>query len=102
MRPQENFRIDKDKQRDLVIDSIRKGRPLNIMYWTKTGNDIYEVLDGQQRTISIVQYVNKDFSINVNGNDKFFQNLTDTERDQILNYELTVYICEGTEKEKLE
>lgn len=34
--------------------------------------------------------------------DKFFQNLTDTERDQILNYELTVYICEGTEKEKLE
>lgn len=98
MRPQENFRIDKDKQRDLVIDSIRKGRPLNIMYWTKTGNDIYEVLDGQQRTISIAQYVNKDFPIKVNENDKFFQNLTDTERDQILNYELTVYIAKVRKK----
>ena len=72
------------------------------MYWSKTGNDTYEVLDGQQRTISIAQYVNKDFPIKVNGNDKFFQNLTDTERDQILNYEVTVYVCEGTEEEKLE
>lgn len=94
--------VYKDKQRDLVIDSIRKDRPLNVMYWSKTGNDTYEVLDGQQRTISIAQYVNKDYPIKVNGNDKFFQNLTDTERDQILNYELTVYICEGTEEEKLE
>lgn len=94
--------VYKDKQRNLVIDSVRKGRPLNVMYWSKTGNDTYEVLDGQQRTISIAQYVNKDFPIKVNGNDKFFQNLTDTERDQILNYELTVYICEGKEEEKLE
>lgn len=91
-----------DKQRNLVIDSVMKGRPLNVMYWSKTGNDTYEVLDGQQRTISIAQYVNNDFPIKVNGNDKFFQNLTDTERDQILNYELTIYICEGTEEEKLE
>lgn len=94
--------VYKDKQRDLVIDSVMKDRPLNVMYWSKTGDDTYEVLDGQQRTISVAQYVNKDFPITVNGNDKFFQNLTDTERDQILNYEVTVYVCEGTEKEKLE
>lgn len=94
--------VYKDKQRDLVIDSIRKNRPLNVMYWSKTGSDTYEVLDGQQRTISISQYVNKDYPIKINGNDKFFQNLTDTERDQILDYELTVYVCEGTEEEKLE
>ena len=53
--------VYKDKQRDLVIDSVMKDRPLNIMYWSKTGDDTYEVLDGQQRTISIAQYVNKDF-----------------------------------------
>ena len=94
--------IYKDKQRDLVIDSVRKGRPLNVMYWSKTGDDTYEVLDGQQRTISIAQYVNKDFSIKIGGNEKFFHNLTDTEQKQILDYELTVYICEGTETEKLE
>ena len=67
-----------------------------------TGNDTYEVLDGQQRTISVAQYVNKDFLVTVNGNDKFFQNLADTERDRIFNSELTVYICEGTEEEKME
>ena len=94
--------VYKEKQRDLVIDSVIKSRPLNVMYWSKTGEDTYEVLDGQQRTISVAQYVNKEFSIKVNGNDKFFQNLTDTERARILDYELTIYVCEGTEEEKLE
>ena len=72
------------------------------MYWSKTGADTYEVLDGQQRTVSIAQYINKDFPIKINGNDKFFQNLTNEEKQTILDYELTVYICEGTEAEKLE
>lgn len=94
--------IYKDKQRNAVIETVRKGFPLNIMYWSKTDVDKYEVLDGQQRTISIAQYVNGDYSINVNGNDKFFHNMSDTEKNQILDYELTVYICEGTEEEKLE
>ena len=35
--------VYKDKQRDLVIDSIRKGRPLNVMYWSKP-EATYEVL----------------------------------------------------------
>ena len=90
--------VYKDKQRDAVIDSIRKEYPLNVMYWSKTDDDTYEVLDGQQRTISICQYVNKDYSIN----HRFFHNLTDSEQKQLLEYELTVYICEGTDKEKLD
>lgn len=91
-----------DKKRDLVVESVMKGRPLNVMYWSKTGADTYEVLDGQQRTISVAQYVNGDFPVKINGNDKFFHNLTQTERDQIMNYELTIYVCDGTEEEKLE
>lgn len=94
--------VYKDKQRDAVIDTIRKNRPLNVMYWSKTGKDSYEVLDGQQRTISVAQYVNGDFPFKINGNDKFFHNLTQNEQDQILNYELTVYVCDGNEEEKLE
>lgn len=92
----------KDAQRNAVIDTVRKGYPLNVMYWSKTGDDIYDVLDGQQRTISLAQYVNGDFPIKVNGNDKFFHNLTDTERWRILDYGLTIYVCDGTEEEKLE
>lgn len=93
--------IYREEQRAAVIDSVMNGFPLNVMYWSKTGPDSYEVLDGQQRTISIAQYVNKDFPVKINGNDKFFQNLTDEERQIILNYELTVNVCEGTEAEKL-
>ena len=48
--------VFKDQQRNLVIDSVMKSRPLNVMYWSKIGDDKYEVLDGQQRTISICMY----------------------------------------------
>ena len=98
---QRNF-VYNDKQRNAVIDSVMKERPLNVMYWSKTGDDTYEILDGQQRTISIAQYVNKEFPIKINGNDKFYHNLTETEKEKIDNYVLTVYVCEGTEEEKLE
>lgn len=94
--------VYKDKQRDAVIETVRKGYPLNVMYWSKVSDDVFEVLDGQQRTISLGQYLNGDFAIKINGNDKFFHNLTDTEKQQIRDYELTIYICDGTEEEKLE
>lgn len=90
--------IYKDKQRDEVIRTITKQFPLNVMYWVKDDNGNYELLDGQQRTISICQYVNGDFSLD----HLAFHNLTDTEREQILDYKLMIYICEGTDKEKLD
>ena len=90
--------IYKDKQRDEVIRTIRKDFPLNVMYWVKSDNGGFELLDGQQRTISICQYVQGDFSID----HMAFHNLTKTEQEQILNYPLMIYICEGTDKEKLD
>lgn len=86
------------KQRDAVIETIKNGFPLNVMYWVKTDQGNFEVLDGQQRTISIGQYVTGDFSLN----DRFFHNLTKEEQNQILDYELMVYFCEGTDKERLD
>lgn len=90
--------IYKDKQRDEVIRTVRKNFPLNVMYWVKSDNVNFELLDGQQRTISLCQYVNGDYSIDHMG----FDNLTQTEREQILDYPLMIYICEGTDKEKLD
>lgn len=87
-----------DKKRNEVINTVRKGFPLNIMYWVKSGDDTYEMLDGQQRTISICQYCDNVFSINY----QYFNNLTDDEQNQIYDYKLTIYVCEGTDKEKLE
>ena len=91
--------VYKDKQRDSVIDSVRKNYPLNVMYWVDNGNNQYEILDGQQRTISICQYVNGYFSIN----DRQFDSLEQDEQDKILDYQLQVYVCSnGTDSEKLE
>lgn len=49
--------IYKEKQRDAVIDTISKDFPLNVMYWAVQEDGNFEVIDGQQRTISICQYV---------------------------------------------
>jgi hypothetical protein len=90
--------VYKDKQRDAVIDTVRKSFPLNVMYWVKNEDGTYEVLDGQQRTISICEYVKGTFSINF----QYFHNLEEPEREQILDYTLMVYFCEGNDKEKLD
>lgn len=90
------------KQRDEVIHTVMHDFPLNVMYWVKSDDGNFEILDGQQRTISICQYVTGDFSIMVDGMPRKFDNLTQTEQKQILDYSLMIYICEGTDKEKLD
>lgn len=90
--------VYKDAQRDEVIRSVLKGLPLNVIYWAKTGDDSYEVLDGQQRTISLCEYVDGSFSVD----SKYFSNLPSDIREKILNYELFIYICDGTDSEKLD
>ena len=86
-----------DKQRAAVIDTLTQGFPLNVMYWATRDDGTFEIIDGQQRTISICQYVNGDFAYLF----KYFHNLQEDEKEQILNYELQVYICSGTDSEKL-
>lgn len=90
--------VYKPEQRNAVIETIKKGFPLNVMYWMKREDGGYEVLDGQQRTISIGQYVNGDYSLN----DRFFHNLTKEEQNKILDYELFIYLCEGTDRERID
>lgn len=94
---QRNF-IYTGEQRDEVIRTILKNFPLNSIYWVKNGEDSYEVLDGQQRTISICDYVKGRFSVD----GYFFNNLPDDKQRVVLDYKLFVYICEGTDSEKLE
>lgn len=90
-----------DKQQKAVIDTISKGFPLNIMYWAVRDNNEekpFEIIDGQQRTLSICKYINSEFSFK----DLYFHNLEEDEKEKILDYELTIYVCEGTDSEKLE
>ena len=86
-----------DNQQQAVMDTVTKNFPLNTMYWVVREDGRYEVLDGQQRTISICRYVNGNFSHNM----RYFTNLQPDEKEQILDYDLQVYFCEGSESEKL-
>jgi hypothetical protein len=90
--------IYKDKQREAVITTVTKDFPLNVMYWSVRNDGMFEVIDGQQRTISLCQYAAGDFSIN----GLAFHNLQKDKQEQILNYSLTVYLCSGSDSEKLE
>ena len=90
--------IYNDKERNAVIDSILKDFPLNVMYWADREDGTFEIIDGQQRTISIAQYVDGDFSIEA----KYFENLPSDKQELILDYKLMVYVCSGTHSEKLE
>jgi hypothetical protein len=86
------------KQQVAVIDTILKGFPLNVMYWSKNEDGTYEVLDGQQRTLSFCKYVAGAFS----RNNLAFHNLTDDIQNKFKNYQLHIYVCEGTTSEKLD
>lgn len=92
-----------DKQRDAVIDTITKDFPLNVMYWAVKEDGDYEVIDGQQRTISICQYVEGDFSANIGdfSQPRAFHNLQEDEQEKILEYKLMIYLCSGKNSEKL-
>jgi len=87
-----------DKQREKVIETVEKGYPLNTMYWAKRRDGTYEIIDGQQRTMSICQYINNDFSFKF----RTFKSLQEEEKQKILDYKLFIYVCDGGDKEKLD
>lgn len=93
--------IYNEKEQVAVIDTVLKGFPLNVMYWVRRSNDAecpYEVMDGQQRTLSVCEYVAGKFSVDFKA---FFNQPADIQK-RILDYKLTVYVCEGEPSEKLD
>ena len=97
--------VYKLEQRQAVIDTLSKGYPLNVMYWADQGGGRYELIDGQQRTLSICTFLNNDFSCKglfQIPQSLQFGSLTKDQQDKLLDYELTVYICDGNPSEKLE
>jgi len=90
--------IYKEKQAVAVVDTIKKNFPLNVLYWVENEDGTFEVLDGQQRIMSICEYVVDGFSREF----QFFHNLSKEEQDELLDYEMMVYFCTGTDSEKID
>ena len=97
------------KQENAVIDTALKGFPLNIMYWVDNGDGTYDCLDGQQRTISLCNFVDGISSFEApwlyQGRKVYVHTLERINPDlleEFMNYELEVYICKGTKAEQME
>lgn len=106
--------IYKDKQRNEVIHTVRRASRLIrcIGWWPEPlprppllrgrRGEHFELMDGQQRTISLCQYVAGDFAIEIDKTPYFFGNLTAVRQQEILDYKLQIYVCEGDDQEKLD
>ena len=93
--------IYNEKEQQAVIHTVLQGYPLNVMYWVRRADDAecpYEVMDGQQRTLSICQYVAGRYAYEFKN---FFNQPKDIQK-RILDYKLMIYVCEGEESEKLD
>ena len=97
---QRNY-IYADGNKDVaVINSVLKGYPLGLLYFVKVAEDKYEVLDGQQRITSLGRFLTEKFTIKDNSDRRhYFKALAEDQIKQINEYNLTIYICEGTESE---
>ncbi len=96
---QRNY-IYADGKRDVaVIDSVLKGYPLGLIYFSKVAEDKFEVLDGQQRITSLGRFLTNKLHINVSGTPHYFEGLAADLQNKILQTKLLIYECEGTESE---
>lgn len=99
---QRNYIYNPD-QKKAVINTIIKGFPLNVIYWVEKLDGTYEVLDGQQRTMSICEFIEGNFSIKHPDYDiLYYHNMPTDMKEKFNNYELMIYVCEGTDTEKLD
>ena len=97
------------KQANAVIDTALKGFPLNIMYWVDNGDGTYDCLDGQQRTISLCNFV--DGLTSYHGNAVYsekpmyistLKRLYPEMEQKFLDYPLEIYICRGAKADRME
>ena len=100
---QRNFVYD-SKKMSAVIDSILHYYPLNKMYWYQNADGSFGILDGQQRTLSILKFIDSksQYEVFYNGKSYFYSNAAfsqnktnkgETLKDAFLNYELDIALC---------
>lgn len=82
-----------------VIESVLKGYPIGLLYFNRVDENHLEVLDGQQRITSLGRFLTRKFAVVINGMEQYFDYMAEDLKERILNTELLVYECEGTESE---
>ena len=97
---QRNY-IYADGKRDVaVVNSLLKGYPIGLLYFVKTADGKYEVLDGQQRITSVRRFLTDKFAfLGADGHERNFSSLAADQKALLLQTRLTIYICTGEESE---
>ena len=85
-----------------VFATLHRAFPLGVMYWCDAGDGTYELIDGQQRTISILNILTDGVPLKIYDEEKFFSDLPESEQEQILDQELLVYVCSGDLNQKMD
>ncbi len=98
---QREFVYDEKRQK-AVVESILNGFPLGVMYWMENNDGTYEILDGQQRTISICNYLEGSFSVAQGKHPHRFEGLPTSDKEKILNYDLWIFFCKGDDHDKID
>ena len=96
---QRNYIYADGKKDVAVINSVLKGYPIGLIYFVRTENGQYEVLDGQQRITSLGRFVTSKFAIKQDGMEQYFRGIAKDKQEKILNTKLLIYVCEGSESE---
>lgn len=100
---QRNYvRMNDQKWKEALIKSILKGYPIALMYWAENDNNTLEVVDGQQRGITICDFYTGRFDITIDGAKKSFSRLPNEYKEKFLNYKLDVHKCKGSEEDKID
>lgn len=101
---QRNF-VYNEKQKEEVIKTVFKGYdskqpfPLNIFYWAKMPDGSFQLLDGQQRTLSLLLFRSGKDTFNINAKETVFVGMGDSYKKWFNDYKLTVYVCEPDDNE---
>lgn len=97
---QRNYIYADGKKDVAVVRSLMSGYPLGLIYFVKTADGRFEVLDGQQRITSFGRFRTGKLAVkDANGMEQYYDGLADDLKERISGAKLTIYVCEGEESE---
>lgn len=98
--------IYNEEQMKSVINTILEGEndrlTYHYIYWVDKEDGSYELLDGQQRILSIMKFLDNKYAIDIDGHSYYCSNLSSDKFNKIMDYQLWTRVIIGTSAEKID
>jgi len=91
------------KKKKLLIDTILKGWKIPKIYLNNPQDQVYEIVDGQQRIFAILDFIQNGFKITLPNSDKefYFKSLETKYQEAILNYKLDIEVIREADEDEV-